>query len=78
MSWSAVMHVINCCSKTNKMGHLPVCLHILLQLVLTDGLAIVQGTKVLDPVFSEIAKKVSKITSLKSYDVILCLRLPIL
>ena len=31
------------------MGHLPVCLHILLQLVLANGLAIVQGTNVLNP-----------------------------
>ena len=31
------------------MGHLAVCLHILLQLVLVKGLAIVQGTKILNP-----------------------------
>ena len=31
-------------------GHLPVCLHISLQLVLANGLAIVQGTEILNPI----------------------------
>ena len=32
------------------MGHLPVCLHISLQLVLANGLAIVQRTEILNPI----------------------------
>ena len=47
---SAAMHVINCCSKMEQTGHLPVCLHISLQLVLANGLAIVQGTEILNPI----------------------------
>ena len=33
-----------------QLSHLPVCLHISLQLMLANGLAIVQGTEILYPI----------------------------
>ena len=49
MSWSAAMHVINCYSKTNKRVICQFVCIISLQLMLANGLAIVQGTKILNP-----------------------------
>ena len=49
-SVSAAMHVINCCSKTNKRV---ICLFVCIyryNLLLANGLAIVQGTEILNPI----------------------------
>ena len=49
MPWSAATHVINCYSKTNKWVICQfVCIYRCSR-VLANGLAIVQGTKVLNP-----------------------------
>ena len=47
-SVSAAMHVINCCSKTNKRV---ICLFVCIyRYNLCYGLAIVQGTEILNPI----------------------------